>query len=358
MRVGLAGASYGAAMHAPAYRLLPESELVAVCTAHRESAERAAAELGLSRFYTDVAALAQDPEVDLVDVATRPRLHRAMVLPALRAGKHVLSEAPLALDSAEGEELVNAAEGLIAVVDMQSRYVPALEHMRNLVREGFVGEVEAVTASAVYPTFTLPERALSALWCAEAANGASSLRVHGLHTADLVEWMVSPIAAVSGIAALRRQTWPGPQGRIRATSHDHSAVAFRLLSGAIGTLQTSWVAWHGPGWRLDLQGGEGRLLATAAGHTPHFPVTLAGARADDAELRRLEPPEDLFDVPELERDAAFYPFARLVRRLALAVAGEGPAPGPGFQQGLRMLRLAEAVEASHRESRWIDLGPP
>jgi predicted dehydrogenase len=95
-------------------------------------------------------------------------------------------------------------------------------------------------------------------------------------------------------------------------------------------VHTSWVARHGEGWRLAAHGSAGTLVATAAGHTGHFPVRLRGARATDAELRDLLVPGE---------EPATFPFAELVRRIA--AGGNGV---PTFADGIAALRVAEAVE--------------
>ena len=346
LRIGVIGASYAAATHIPTFAALPETEVVAIATAHRDTARAAARRFGVPYACEGYEELCRRPDVDVVDVVTRPRLHHAMARAALAAGKHVLCEVPLALDVAEGEAMAAAGEkvGRVAAAGMQSRFSPGLWHLRRLVRDGWLGTVENVHATAFYPTFTRPERVESSLWCADADNGASSLRVHGLHTADLIRWVFGEVAEVAGTAATRRGTWTVPSGRLPATSADSSAFLLRLDNGAVCAVHTSWVAWHGGGWRLEAYGSEGCLVATAAGHTGHFPVTVSGARAGDTAMRTLAPEPETYDVGEVAPDAANYPLARLVRRLARAVRGGAEPDLPRFADAVAMLRLAEAVE--------------
>ncbi len=90
VRVGVVGASYAVGTHLPVYAALPDVELVAVATAHEDTA-RAVAERFGARPYVGFEALCADPDVDLVDIATRPSRHREMAEAALAAGKDVLS---------------------------------------------------------------------------------------------------------------------------------------------------------------------------------------------------------------------------------------------------------------------------
>lgn len=340
LRVGVIGASYAAAAHLPVYAEIPEIEVTAIATAHRDTAEAAAERFAIPAAYDGYEELCRAADVDLVDVVTRPSLHPPMATAALRAGKHVLCEAPLAADVAGGAGLAAAAResGTLAVVDLQSRFDPGLWHLRELVRDGRLGRLYNVHATAFYPTFTRPERAAASLWCADAATGASSLRVHGLHTADLISWIFGPLTEVSGHVATRESTWAGPDGPITASSADSAALTGRTADGALCSLHTSWLAWHGGGWRLEAYGSGGRVLAEAGGHTGHFPVTLYGARPDDPELRPITPPAD-----DSARGNAF---ARMARRIVAAADGTPDPDLPTFDDGLALLHLAQTAEKS------------
>jgi predicted dehydrogenase len=340
VRVGVVGLQYAAATHLPVYAALAREglvELVAVATAHRETAEAAAREHGVPRAHVGFEALCADPGVDLVDVATRPSRHRPMVEAALAAGKHVLCEAPLAPSVADAEALADAAAraGAVAAVDMQSRFWPGTAELRRLVRDGYVGRVDNVAVSAFYPTFTTAAAIRSSGWCADAAHGASSLRVHGLHTADLLRWVFGEITDVRGLVARREPVWAGPDGPVAADSVDSAAWTAHLGDGAVCSVHSSWIARGGAGWRLVVHGSEGMLLAEAAGHTGHHPVGLRGARHD-------APPAEL--VPAAGAPTA--PFEALLRALAAGIRDHGtPRDVPTFPDGAAVLRVAEAVEA-------------
>jgi predicted dehydrogenase len=349
LRIGVVGASYGARTHLPTYAKLSDVEVIAVATAHAASAQQVAERYGVQRAYEGFEALCADPDVDLVDIATRPSLHREMVCAALDGGKHVLCEAPLAQNVADGEAMMAAADSAdrLAVIDMQSQFWPSMSEMSRLIRDGWLGTVDNVEARAFYPTFAQPEAVASSSWCADAESGASSLRVHGLHTADLVRWLFGELSEVRGSVTTRRSVWPGPHGPLPATSHDSAAFIARLADGGLCSVHTSWVAPHGSGWRLGVYGSRGCLVATAGGHTGHFRVHLAGAR-DGAEPWEHDPNESTAEVTEMAVDEPTYPFARLVRRIARRVRGSTHLQDdiPTFRDGLAMLRLAAEVEDS------------
>jgi predicted dehydrogenase len=378
LRIGVIGASYAAATHLPAYAALAAdgvAEVVAVATSRRETADEAARRFGVPTAHVGFEALCADPDVDLVDVVTRPSRHRAMAEAALAAGKHVLVEAPLAPTVTDGEALEAAAgkASRAGVVDMQSRFWPGLAELHRLVHDGYLGRVQNIVATAFYPTFTQPAAVASSGWCADARTGASSLRVHGLHTTDLIRWVFGELTGVRGTTATRADSWPGPDGPVPATSADSAAYTALIDSGpgagAVCSLHTSWVAQFGSGWHLTAYGSDGTLVASADGHTGHFPIRLDGARTGDPGLQTLVTPD-----PALP---ATYPFSQLIRTLATQLTTSvPPTPGvpptsgvpvtsgvpgapatsgvpgtpadpavPTFTDGLAALRVADAAES-------------
>ncbi|WP_429579505.1 Gfo/Idh/MocA family protein [Paraburkholderia youngii] len=123
-------------MHGSAWRLLPDVEVAAVCTAHRETAEAAAKAFGVPRAYWDVADLVADPTLDIIDVGSRPSYRYDMVMAALNAGKHVYDALPFAVDTehALAQSELAAKKGLVGVVDAQFRWVRGDAHAEACFR--------------------------------------------------------------------------------------------------------------------------------------------------------------------------------------------------------------------------------
>ena len=107
LRVGIVGSGFGGAVHAPAYALHPRFEVVAI--ASPSSAERVARERKIPHAFESVEAMLAGVKLDVVSVASPPFDHHASVIAALRAGKHVLCEKPMALTVAQAEEMHAAA---------------------------------------------------------------------------------------------------------------------------------------------------------------------------------------------------------------------------------------------------------
>jgi len=127
----------------PALAALPGFALAAVATTRRESADAARVVFGARHAFTDARGLAEHPDVDLVVVTVKVSAHVELVMTALRAGKHVYCEWPLATTAVEARALtaVAAEVGVHAVVGLQARFGPAVARARAMIDGGRIGTV-------------------------------------------------------------------------------------------------------------------------------------------------------------------------------------------------------------------------
>src|SRR5215217_6915093 len=147
IRLGFVGANvrstWASQSHFPALLASPDVEMTAVCTTRPESAEEAREAFGAKLVFHDYREMAASPEIDAVAVVVRVPEHYGPTVAAVEAGKHVYTEWPLGRNTAEAEELAALArsKGVQTVVGLQSRVSPALSYMKELIEEGFAGEV-------------------------------------------------------------------------------------------------------------------------------------------------------------------------------------------------------------------------
>jgi predicted dehydrogenase len=139
LRVGIVGAGFGGAAHAPAFALHPRFEVVAI--ASPSSAGRVARERKIPQAFDSVEAMLAGAQLDVVSVASPPVDHHHSVLAALRAGKHVLCEKPFALTLAQAEAMAAAGEraGTACALAFEFRYVPAVVAIKELLDNGHLG---------------------------------------------------------------------------------------------------------------------------------------------------------------------------------------------------------------------------
>jgi predicted dehydrogenase len=176
IRVGIVGGStkgFAPISHIPALRALSDDfEIVAVSTTSRHSAEAAAKRHDVWLAFDDAEALAQHPDVDLVTVCVKAPDHYKPVMAAIAAGKHVYCEWPLAHNTGAAIAMRDAAHarGIKHAVGLQGQMDPTINHVRDLIAEGFIGRPLAATLIANAPN---RGSTLSGAYQADAANGAS-----------------------------------------------------------------------------------------------------------------------------------------------------------------------------------------
>ena len=146
LKVGIISANWGVKCHLPAWRAVEGVEVLAICTSREASATAAAEANGIPRAYWDYRKLVADPDIDLIDVGTRPSLRYHMLKSALAAGKHVYAGVPFAANATQAEELVRLAEtmGRKGASDAYFEYIPAHREMKHRLERGDIGDRKSV----------------------------------------------------------------------------------------------------------------------------------------------------------------------------------------------------------------------
>ncbi|MFE6892192.1 Gfo/Idh/MocA family protein [Streptomyces sp. NPDC057694] len=300
--VGIVGLSarrgWAAQAHLPALRLLDGFEVRALSASSADSARQAAEKHGVARAYGSAAELAAADEVDLVVVTVKVPDHREIIRTALDAGKAVLSEWPLGTGPAEAEELASlaAARGLRTFTGLQARSAPLVRHLRDLIADGYVGEVlhTSVVASARGWGAMVPE---GGAYLLDRASGANMLTIPFGHTLDGLTSVLGDVDEVSAVTATRRRTVEDPAGRIhRPDVADQLVLGGVLSSGAVASVHYRGGMSRATNFRWEIGGTDGDLVVTGDhGHLQMGEYTLAGARGDDTAPAPLAVPEHYFD---------------------------------------------------------------
>ena len=359
MRVGIVGATvtpggsgWGANAHVPALRALPEYELKAVCTAHQETAQASAAAFGAELAFHDFQQMVVHPEIDLVAVVVRVPGHRDLVVRALEAGKAVFCEWPLGADLAEAESMAHlaGARALPTAVGLQGRSDPALRYARDLIQDGYLGDVLAARLSAVGQAVT--RRGAGRIWQAHRQNGANTLTIAGGHAIDALCFLVGEPEEVSARLATRITEWHNTDSgeTVAVNSPDWISLSARLAGGAEVSVLVATVPSSPSGNRIEVYGREGALVIEG-GSANTGPNRLSGARGGEP-LAPLEPPERFSLVPEGTPAGPPHNVAQAYARLARAVAA-GERFEPDFAHAVRRHALLRAIERSSAEGRAV-----
>ncbi|HEY9216018.1 MAG TPA: Gfo/Idh/MocA family oxidoreductase [Ancylobacter sp.] len=359
LRVGIVGLqpgrSWAARAHIPALRALSDQyEIVGVANTSRASATAAAAACGISHAFADVAELVASPEVDIVTVTVKVPHHLAIVKAAIAAGKHVYCEWPLGNGLVEAEELaaLAMAEGVLGVVGTQARVAPEIEYLRQLIADGFVGEVLSTTLTARAGGWgaSIAEKKTGA-YLLDRANGATMLTIPFGHTLAALRDVLGDVVELSAVLANRRHSVLALDTgeTLPMTAHDQVLVSGLLGSGAPVSIHYRGGAARGTGLLWEINGTEGDIRVTGpSGHAQMVPLSLEGARGDERELRPLEVPASYRSGwPD---DVIPGNVARVYARMA-ADLRDGTRTAPSFDDAVRLHRLIAAVEAAAGSGR-------
>lgn len=359
LRLGLVGADAGGKgwaplAHIPAIRGLEEVELSAVCTSRPESAAAAAKAYGVDRAFHDVGQMAATDEIDAVAVVVRAVHHHQAVLAALKAGKHVYCEWPLGTSLQQTKELAAVArqQGVVTAVGLQGRYTPALQYIKELVDEGWLGELLSVDVSAIVGGST--EAPSQEAWERERSKGAHFFNVTGGHTVDTLQFCCGALSRVSAKVATRIGTVRFADTGIAVAVETPDTLLFvgELGNGAAVSYRGATVTTRAPGWRMELNGTKGTLVATTPVLPQITPIELRGARGS-GELAVLPVPERL-NVISGKVVGPARNVAGLYKSFAKAIETGGHF-SPDFEHALVVHRVLESLVQSSREGRAVVL---
>ncbi len=377
LRAAVIGLGFVGRAHVEALRRLG----ITICGAMGSTSETTAAacaSIGLPRAYATLEELAADTNVDVVHLCTPNYLHFEEASRLLRAGKHVLCEKPLTMDSRESELLVSIAKetGRVAGVAYNLRYYPLCQEARALVEKGAIGQPKLVHGSFLQDWLLYPS---DWNWRLDPKLGGQLRAVSdiGTHWLDLVTWIIGRkvtdlCADLATVVPVRQR----PRGRVETfqkaastnvdsvpiTTDDYASVLFHLEGDLRGVMTVSQVS-AGRKTRLwyEIDGTEGSLSWNS-----EEPNTLWIGRRNQA---CEELPKDPALMSEDTRRYAVYPgghaegypdtFVQLFRDFYHYIAtGDWKAPRtfPTFETGHEEMLLCEAIERSSQERVWKSVG--
>ncbi len=349
IRVGIVGASasrgFASIAHIPALRALPQFELAAVCTARRETAEAAARHYGAPLAFSDPERLARHPDIDLVTVSVKVPDHYRPVMAAIAAGKHVYCEWPLGRDSDEAVRMRDAAaaRGICHAVGLQGQMSPAINYVKDLIADGYVGRVLAASAIGCAPNWG---PTIDRAYQADRANGANLLTITGGHQIDALCYCLGEFRELTAFAVSQRD-----HIRAEATGEmvakdvpDQLVVSGIVGEGAVVSFQIRGGMTRGTAFLLEIHGESGdlALTATTRDSMQRQELTVHGARGEARTLAELPIPAKYRWVPHGTPTDSRYNVAQLYARLADSIRDGGKAT-PDFAAAVTRHRLLDAI---------------
>jgi predicted dehydrogenase len=255
---------------APALRLIPECELIAVSRARVDLAEAFANEFGAKRWYGDWRELIADDEIDAVYIATPVYLH-AETVAAAEAGKSVLCEKPMAMNPVECKQMIAVCEfeDVALGVAYYRRFYPAIRRVKEIIASGEIGKPVIAQINA-FERFN-PARGEDRYWLLERSkSGGGPMMDFGCHRLEILLNLFGPIertTAVIGRALFDREV------------EDTCIASFKFGSGAQASLAVTHAAFESQD-TLDIYCSAGSIHTTSLNRGEIRIVTAAGERIE------------------------------------------------------------------------------
>lgn len=341
IRLGIVGCNYGRNVLLPAFRIDPRCEVTALAGSDGARTAELARKDGIPHAFGDWNQLVQSDAVDAVAVATPPGLQPDVALAALKLGKPVFVEKPLAADLAGARAMLQQGGTGPSMIDYNFTEIVAWKKAKALLDGGAIGRLRHVAVN--WNVENVSTRLRLKNWKTASESGGGALGNLASHSMHYLEWFCGPI---SGLSA-----------RLSGLPDDPSfetnvAMSLAFQSGAAGSYAMSCASYLGTGHRIEFYGEDGALVLAnpTADYMRGFHVSHARRPAEA--LQPVAPDDDPLDRQYAE--ARIGPVSRLAHRFLDAIE-QRKRGEPGIAEGFRAQMLLDAVRRSHAEGRWLDI---
>lgn len=377
IRTAMIGSGFMGKVHTEAVRRLGNVEVAAIAVSPGRDANATAESFGIDRGTNDWKEIAADKSIDAVHILTPNALHAAMAIEFMNAGKHVLCEKPLATTSAEARQMADAAvkTGRVNVTHHNLRYYPVVQHIRQMIASGELGEVLAVqgTYSQDWLLYDTDYN-----WRIEEATNGKARVVGdiGSHWMDMIQHLTGlKLTAVCADTSIVHKTRKKPKGSVETftgktlspsdyqditiTTEDFAAVLVKLGDRARGAYTVSQIS-AGNKNRFQVE-----IYGTKCGvqWNQESPDTLwIGHRNSPNQLIMKDPSllapaaQSFADLPGGHSEGYDDTHKQLCRRFYRKIADpSAPIDFPTFEDGWWGMKCIEAVMESASKQAWVKL---
>ncbi len=356
INVGVIGTGFGQKIHLPGLQHHPQTEVVALWNHDQAKAEAVAQQHQVPHAFNQLDQLLRLPGLDAVAIATPPFLHAEMAKAALKAGKHILLEKPMALNVGEVQELERLArvQGLIAVADFEFRFVPAWQRCAELLREGVVGKPRLIKMDWLVVSRADPSRPWN--WYARKDQGGGALGAIGSHAFDMIYWLFGEVRSLCGqlSCAIPQRPDPKANNALKPVDADDTALIWlELADGTPVQITLSSVTYQGRGHWLEVYGDEGTLILGSDNLKDYVHGFRLWTAPAGQTLTEQEIPKRLA-FPQAFTDGRLAPFIRVVDHWVNCIT-TGQNAAPSLVEGVYSQCLMDLTHQSHQERRWLSV---
>jgi predicted dehydrogenase len=379
IKVAVAGVGFIGPVHIESLRRAGGVEVVALFHPFENEAAEKAAAMGIPKYFTDYDQMVRESDFECVHICTPNNLHYPMAKKALEAGRHVVCEKPLATTVKEAEELLALAKkkGLVHAVSFNLRYYPLVRQMRAMREKGELGRIYSIMGSYLQD-WLFYETDYN--WRLEPDKSGDSKAIAdiGSHLIDLIEYVsgnsiTEVMADFSTVHPTRKKPLKAVEtysGKVLAPedyqdvpikTEDFASVLLRFSDGSRGVVSVSQVA-AGRKNRLYLEFNGSKISMAFNSEAPN--ELWIGKRNEANQLLMRDPSlvdkdvRSIISYPGGHNEGFGDTSKQLFRDIYAAVrTGKQPAQPsyPTFEEGLRELRLCDAIVESHRKQGWIKI---
>jgi len=378
LRVGMIGYKFMGKAHTHAYRDVPfyfdsplQPVLAAICGRDEAGVKEAAQKFGFESYETDWRALIERDDIDLIDVGTPNNSHAQIVLEAVKAGKHIICEKPLAMTLAEAAAMWKAAKetNIVHMVSHNYRFAPAIQLAKKLIEEGKLGKLYHIRAAYLQDWIMDPDFPL--VWrLRKEVTGSGALGDIASHIIDLARFLAGEIAEVTGMMEtfIKERPLGEMAGGLHASKEagtgavdvdDAAAFLARFENGALGVFEaTRFAAGNRNRNCIEINGSKGSLrwdLEQMNLLEVYFTDDEPGLQG----FRTINVTESIHPYTGNYWPAGHivgyeHTFIGMFYELMKAIA-VGTGVTPSFEDGMRNQAVLEAVERSAARKSWVNV---
>lgn len=336
-RFGIIGCGRIAPRHADSLAEIEGTKLVQVCDVI-ESRARHFAEKYDTEYCLDYYELLANPDIDIVNICTPSGLHAEMAIAALRAGKHVIVEKPMAMNVADADRMIATAKEMnrkLCIV-LQNRYNPPMQDFYKAVRDGKIGRV---LLGSVTVRWYRPQEYYNDGWHGTKSMDGGALMNQSIHHIDALQWLVGvPVKSVFAYTATLAH---------QMEAEDVGVVTVRFENGALATIEGSTVTYpQNLEASVALFGEKGSLKVGGTALNRKVFWKIAG---------EIEHEKELLTREEVDPPSVYGASHRHVLEDMISAIEEDREPQTSGVEGRKSLALVSAMYESARTSREVIL---
>ena len=346
LKVGIIGVGGIAATHVPGWQASGKADLVAGSDVSEPALQTWGKDQGITKLVTDPSELFSDPDIDIIDICTPNMYHAPLAIAALKAGKHVICEKPLAPTPEAIRDMIAARDksGKLLMTAQHFRFAGTSRALKNEIDNGALGDVYHARGWMLRRAGLLTRPGFVQK---QHAGGGACIDI-GVHILDLTLWMMgnpNPVS-VSGVARTELAKIPGAFSRWAGAIpkkfdvEEFAAGFIRFDNGATLVLEVSWLLHH------DIEGEDMQMWLYGTGGGSHWPSC-------EVYHTDYEKKQQYNTTLKITQDR-LEPHAQECVEFARAVADEAPSPVPA-EQSLQVISILNGIYRSQQEGREVEI---